>query len=158
MNPPFIKIEILTNSPIRLRMTEFRTSWKQVLTSVVPTGMAVPYEELIVFTMLIPYANDKKAFNMQVFLFVKALELTSFVSKIPHTTIAIPSKKLIIKENISIGANSSHHPIVSFHAQSEFYCDEISLVSKSSTLTFVRIGTVERRNPNYLSRFHRSGR
>jgi spore germination protein KB len=39
----------------------FRTSWKQLLSSVFPTGLTVPYGELIVFTMLFPYANDKKA-------------------------------------------------------------------------------------------------
>lgn len=39
----------------------FRTSWKQVLSTVFPTGLTVPYGELIVFTMLFPYINNKKA-------------------------------------------------------------------------------------------------
>jgi spore germination protein KB len=39
----------------------FRTSWKQVFSSIFPTGLTFPYGELIVFTMLFPFANDKKA-------------------------------------------------------------------------------------------------
>ncbi|QIZ07658.1 GerAB/ArcD/ProY family transporter [Priestia megaterium] len=39
----------------------FRTSWKQIISSVFPTGLTFPYGELIVFTMLFPYVNDRKA-------------------------------------------------------------------------------------------------
>jgi len=38
----------------------FRTSWKQIMTSVFPMGLTFPYGELIVFTMLFPYVNDRK--------------------------------------------------------------------------------------------------
>lgn len=50
---PYFEVSNLT--PI------FRTSWKQVLSSVFPTSLTFPYGELIVFTMLFPYANNKKA-------------------------------------------------------------------------------------------------
>lgn len=39
----------------------FRTSWKLVMSSVFPTGLTFPYGELIAFTMLFPYVNEKKA-------------------------------------------------------------------------------------------------
>lgn len=39
----------------------FRTSWKNIFSSVFPTGLTFPYGELIVFTMLFPYANNKKS-------------------------------------------------------------------------------------------------
>lgn len=39
----------------------FRTSWKQIISSVFPTGLTFPYGELIVFTMIFPYVNDRKA-------------------------------------------------------------------------------------------------
>lgn len=39
----------------------FRTSWKQIMSSVFPMGLTFPYGELIAFTMLFPYVNDKKA-------------------------------------------------------------------------------------------------
>ncbi|MCM2535036.1 spore germination protein [Neobacillus pocheonensis] len=39
----------------------FRTSWKQIMSSVFPTGLTFPYGELIAFTMLFPYVKDKKA-------------------------------------------------------------------------------------------------
>ncbi|PLS04282.1 GerAB/ArcD/ProY family transporter [Neobacillus cucumis] len=48
----------------------FRTSLKDVLSSVFPTGFTVPYGELIVFTMLFPYANDKKALRKYAFFSV----------------------------------------------------------------------------------------
>lgn len=48
----------------------FRTSWKQVFSSVFPTGVTFPYGELIVFTMLFPYANDKKALRKYGFISV----------------------------------------------------------------------------------------
>ncbi|MEH7349085.1 GerAB/ArcD/ProY family transporter [Gottfriedia acidiceleris] len=37
-----------------------RTSTKDIFSSVFPTGLTFPYGELIVFTMLFPYANNKK--------------------------------------------------------------------------------------------------
>jgi spore germination protein KB len=49
---PYFEISRLT--PV------FRTSWKQVMSSVFPTGLTFPYGELIVFTMLFPYVNNKK--------------------------------------------------------------------------------------------------
>lgn len=39
----------------------FRTSWKQILSSIFPTGLTFPYGELIVFTMLFPFTKDKTA-------------------------------------------------------------------------------------------------
>ncbi|MED1466994.1 GerAB/ArcD/ProY family transporter [Bacillus salipaludis] len=38
----------------------FRTSWKQIMSSVFPTGLTFPYGELIVFMMLFPYVNNTK--------------------------------------------------------------------------------------------------
>ncbi|MBT2737893.1 GerAB/ArcD/ProY family transporter [Bacillus sp. ISL-7] len=49
---PYFEISRLT--PV------FRTSWKQIISSVFPTGLTFPYGELIVFTMLFPYVNDIK--------------------------------------------------------------------------------------------------
>ncbi|MGG3470188.1 GerAB/ArcD/ProY family transporter [Neobacillus pocheonensis] len=48
----------------------FRTSWKHIFSSVFPTGLTVPYGELIVFTMFFPYANDKKALRKYGFISV----------------------------------------------------------------------------------------
>ncbi|MBM7651152.1 GerAB/ArcD/ProY family transporter [Neobacillus cucumis] len=47
---PFFEISHLT--PV------LRTNWKQVLSSVFPTGITFPYGELIVFTMVFPYVNN----------------------------------------------------------------------------------------------------
>ncbi|MEH7544942.1 GerAB/ArcD/ProY family transporter [Neobacillus vireti] len=49
---PYFEISRLT--PV------FRTSWKQVMSAVFPTGLTFPYGELIVFTMLFPYVDDRK--------------------------------------------------------------------------------------------------